>query len=275
VWDGIRELNRPLPRWWLWTFYATIAFALVYMVLYPSVPLFRGGTTGVLGYSTRATVEEEMAAAHQAQAARLKEIAALPLEEIRADSELDRFAIAGGRSAFLVNCIQCHGTGAAGSKGYANLNDDDWLWGGTLADIHQTVAYGIRSSHPDTRISEMPAFGADGILTRPQIAAVADYVLSLSGKDDDAAAAADGAAIFADNCAVCHGDDGGGNRELGAAALNDAIWLIGGDRSTTIAQITKPRHGVMPGWSGRLSETVIKELALYVHSLGGGETAAQ
>jgi cytochrome c oxidase cbb3-type subunit 3 len=274
VWDGIRELNRPLPRWWLWTFYATILFSLIYMVLYPAVPLLNRGSGGVLGYSTRATVEDQIALAKEAQAGRLNEIANLPIEEIKANPDLDRFAVSGGRSAFLVNCIQCHGTGAAGSKGYANLNDDDWLWGGTLDDIYRTIAYGIRSDHPDTRYSEMPAFR--DLLTRREIVAVANYVLSLSGKPHDAALAAEGAAIYAkpSNCANCHGAAGEGDRELGAPRLNDAISLKAGTLDEIVAQISSPKHGVMPAWAGRLSDTVIKELALYVHALGGGEAAA-
>ena len=275
VWDGIRELNRPLPRWWLWTFYATIVFSLVYVVLYPAIPLLSGGSGGVLGYSTRATVEGDMALARQALAGRLDEIANLPIEEIKANADLDRFAIAGGHSAFRVNCIPCHGTGAAGSKGYANLNDDDWLWGGTLDDIYTTIAFGIRSDHPDTRYSEMPPF-AD-TLTRPQIVAVANYVLSLSGADHDAALATEGEAIFNEpsNCVSCHGEGGVGDRTVGAPRLNDAIALKAGTLDEIIAQIANPKHGVMPAWSGRLSDTVIKELALYVHSLGGGEAPAQ
>jgi cytochrome c oxidase cbb3-type subunit 3 len=275
VWDGIRELNRPLPRWWLWTFYATIIFALVYVVLYPAVPLLRGGTGGVLGYSTRVDVEDQIDLARQAQAGRLDQIANLPLEEIKANADLDRFAIAGGRSAFLVNCIQCHGTGAAGSKGYANLNDDDWIWGGTLDDIYQTIAYGIRSDHPDTRYSEMLAF-ADS-LTPEQIVAVANYVLSLSGQPHDAAVVAEGEAIYNDpsNCVSCHGEGGIGDRITGAPRLNDAIVLKAGTLDEIVSQIENPKHGVMPAWAGRLSDTVIKELALYVHSLGGGEAATQ
>jgi cytochrome c oxidase cbb3-type subunit 3 len=271
VWDGIRELNRPLPRWWIWTFYATIVWALGYIVFYPAIPLIKGATAGILGYSTRASVEESIADARAAQAGTLEQVANLPLEEIHADPELLRFAVAGGRSAFLVNCIQCHGTGAAGSVGYANLNDDDWLWGGTLADIHQTIAHGIRSADPDTRLSQMPAFGADQILTRDQVSAVGEYVLSLSDRPHDAALAAEGVTIFADNCAACHGEDGGGNREVGAPALNDAIWLYGNDKATILSQIHRPNHGVMPAWAGRLNDTVIKQLTLYVHGLGGGE----
>ncbi len=273
VWDGIRELNTPLPRWWLWTFYACIAFAVVYMVLYPAIPLVHSATRGLLGYSTRNAVENSLAAAKEAQAGNLEKVASLSLEDIAKDDELNRFAVAGGRSAFLVNCVQCHGSGAAGSRGYPNLNDDDWLWGGTLDAIHTTITHGIRfTQDPDTRVSEMPAFG-DGILDAHQIEAVANFVLSLSNSDHDAALAEEGKQIFADNCAVCHGDDGGGNRDLGAPRLNDAIWLYAGDKASIIAQITKPRHGVMPAWSLRLDPTTIKELALFVHSLGGGEAA--
>jgi cytochrome c oxidase cbb3-type subunit 3 len=273
VWDGIRELNRPLPRWWLIIFYGTIAWALVYMVAYPAIPLWSGATTGVLGYSTRAAVEADMAAARVAQTARLDQIAELPLADTFADSELQRFAFAGGRSAFLVNCVPCHGSGAAGSPGYANLNDDDWLWSGTLEGIRDTIAYGVRSDHPDTRTSLMPAFGAEGILSRNEIAAVAEYVLALSRRSSSPALAATGKAVFADNCAVCHGEDGGGNREAGAPALNDAIWFYGGDRATIHAQIVRPRHGMMPAWVDRLDDGVIKQLAVFVYSLGGGEAA--
>ena len=274
VWDGIRELNRPLPRWWLWTFYATIVFSLVWVVLYPAIPLLNGGTGGVLGYSTRQNVENEIALARQAQAGRLDQIANLPLEEIKADADLDRFAVSGGRSAFLVNCIPCHGTGAAGSKGYPNLNDDDWLWGGTLEDIYTSIAYGIRSDHPDTRYSEMPPF-ADS-LTKEQIVAVANYVLSLAGHPHDAALIEEGKTIYDDpaNCVSCHGPDGVGDRATGAPKLSDAIALKAGTLDEIVAQIENPKHGVMPAWSGRLSDTVVKELALYVYSLGGGEAAA-
>jgi len=274
VWDGIRELNTPLPRWWLWTFYATIAFSAVYVVLYPAIPLVHSATRGMLGYSTRGEVEKSLVAAKDAQSANLERIASMSLEDIAKDDELNRFAVAGGRSAFLVNCVQCHGSGAAGSVGYPNLNDDDWLWGGTLDAIHTTIMHGARfTQDPDTRVSDMPAFGADGMLDAHQIEAVANFVLSLSGGEHDAALAAEGQPIFADNCAVCHGDDGGGNHELGAPRLNDAIWLYSGDKDAIIAQINKPRQGVMPAWAHRLDETTIKELTLFVHSLGGGEMA--
>ena len=274
-WDGIRELNTPLPRWWLWTFYGTILWALVYVVLYPAWPLVDSATRGVLGYSTRGEVENAMEAAKEAQAENLQLVATLPLEDVASDPALARFAIAGGRSAFLVNCVQCHGSGAAGSEGYPNLNDDDWLWGGTLDDIETTIAHGIRfAQDPETRVSEMPAFGADRMLTRREIEAAAEFVLLLSGAVHDPSLAAEGEKIYADNCAACHGETGAGQAALGAPALGDAIWLYGTDREAIAAQIHKPRHGVMPAWSHRLDPVTIKQLAIFVHSLGGGRVSA-
>lgn len=273
-WDGIRELNNPLPRWWLWTFYASIVWSIGYVIMYPAIPLVTDATKGVLGYSSRAEVAREIVEARAAQAATLERIAAMPLEDIRKDDSLLRFAVAGGRAAFRVNCIQCHGTGAAGGRGYPNLNDDEWLWGGSLEAIRLSIAHGIRFDGDDgTRFSEMPAFGRDGLLTGEQIRDVAEYVLSLSGSDHDSPAAARGVEPYAENCAVCHGENGGGDREQGAPALNNAIWLYGGDRDSIVETITYSRRGVMPAWGHRLDETTIRKLTLYVHSLGGGEKA--
>jgi cytochrome c oxidase cbb3-type subunit 3 len=213
--------------------------------------------------------------ARDAQKTFRDQIAALPLEQIRSQPELSRFAVAGGRAAFLVNCVPCHGSGAAGSKGYPNLNDDDWIWGGTLDAIHQTISHGIRSpTDEETRVSEMPTFGgANGALTPVQIEQAADYVLSLSGRPHDEASAKAGAVVFSENCVSCHGEKGEGNRDVGAPALNDAIWLKAGDRASIIAQITSPKMGVIASWSGRLDPTTIKELTIYVHALGGGEAS--
>ena len=171
----------------------------------------------------------------------------------------------------LVNCVQCHGSGAAGSPGYPNLNDDDWLWGGTLEAIETTIRYGVRSSHDETRVSDMPAFGRDELLTEEEINDAAEYVLSLSGGEFDAAAAERGATIFADNCVACHGEQGEGMQEMGGPNLSDAIWLYGGDKDTVLHTIRNARRGVMPTWQGRLDDTTIKQLTLYVHALGGGE----
>ncbi|MEX6506780.1 cytochrome-c oxidase, cbb3-type subunit III [Jiella sp. M17.18] len=271
-WDGIKELNNPLPRWWLWTFYGCIAFALVYTILYPAWPMIHSATPGLLGWSSRAELGRQMAAVNAANAEKLQAIGKLDVEAIAADPKLRPMAIAAGRAAFKVNCVQCHGSGAEGGVGYPNLNDDSWLWGGSLAAIHTTLEDGIRYATDDnTRVSEMPAFGRDGILTRDQISDVAWYVRKISGQETDSAAAGRGAQIFADNCAACHGESGQGNRDVGAPRLNDAIWLYSGSHAAIMAQVTNPRHGVMPAWGARLGETTVKELAVYVHSLGGGE----
>jgi cytochrome c oxidase cbb3-type subunit 3 len=271
-WDGIKELNTPLPRWWLWTFYACIAFSLGYVIAYPAWPLLNGATPGLLGYSSRGELVKDIDAAHMGQAAKRELVKTLPLEDIRKNDDLLQFAVAGGRAAFRVNCIQCHGSGAAGGKGYPNLNDDDWLWGGTLDQIHTTLQHGIRyMADPDTRQSPMPAFGADEILTPEQISDVAEYVLRLSGQNFDAAAATRGVTVFAENCAACHGDVGEGKHELGGPRLADPIALYAADKGAIVAQVTRPRHGVMPAWNTRLDEVTIKQLAIYVHSLGGGE----
>ena len=271
-WDGIKELNTPLPRWWLWTFYATIVFALGYIIAYPAWPLVNGATPGLLGYSSRSELLKEVDTARLAQSAQLEKVKTLPLEEIRKDADLLQFAVAGGRAAFRVNCIQCHGSGAAGSKGYPNLNDDDWLWGGTLDQIHTTLQHGIRyTADPDTRQSPMPAFGADGILKPEQISDVAEYALRLSGQTFDSEAATRGVTVFTENCVACHGEAGEGMREFGGPRLADPIALYVADKASIVAQITRPRHGLMPAWNTRLDEVTIKQLAIYVHSLGGGE----
>ena len=271
-WDGIKELNNPLPRWWLWTFYATCIWSLGYVIAYPAIPLIKGNTAGLLGYSSRAEVAEEIVNAKVAQADLHAKIAASSLEEIRKDPDLLQFAVSGGRSAFLVNCVQCHGSGAAGSAGYPNLNDDDWIWGGKLDDIYVTLKHGIRFQWDDeSRISEMPAFGRDEILEKDQINDIAEFVLQLAGLEHNGEAASRGAEPYAENCAACHKDTGEGDREQGAPNLKDAIWLYGNSKTEIATQIARPRHGVMPGWVNRLDDNTLKKLTVYVHSLGGGE----
>lgn len=269
-WDGIRELNNPLPRWWLWTFYGCIAFAIGYTVVYPAWPLISSATGGVLGYSSRADLNQNLAAAKAAQGDLLAQVEARPLGEILADENLARFARAGGRSTFKVYCSQCHGSGAEGASGYPNLNDDEWIWGGSIDEIHATITHGVRSADPDTRFNEMPRFGADALLEPAQITTVAKYVASLSGIEGGEATP-EGQQLFADNCASCHGDTGLGLKELGGPSLADPIWLYGGTLEQVEAQIKAPRHGVMPAWSARLADTTIKQLAVYVHGLGGGQ----
>ncbi|MEL6745060.1 MAG: cytochrome-c oxidase, cbb3-type subunit III [Pseudomonadota bacterium] len=273
-WDGIKELNNPLPLWWLWTFYATIVFSIGYMIAYPAIPLLEGATAGVLGTSNRTELKVEMAALGESRRDRLAQLAQKDLETIRNDENLVRFAAAGGASLYKVYCTQCHGSGAAGGPGYPNLNDDDWLWGGDLEAIYTTIKHGVRNDEDDdARLSEMPAFGKDEILERDEINAVTEYVLKLSNQEHDVALATTGQEVYMDNCSSCHGDNGRGGREFGAPNLADSISLYGNTRSTIRAQIVNPQLGVMLPWIERLGDASIKQLAIYVHALGGGEAA--
>ncbi|HSR08399.1 MAG TPA: cytochrome-c oxidase, cbb3-type subunit III [Bryobacteraceae bacterium] len=271
-WDGIKELNTPLPRWWVLTFYVCIIWAVGYWVVYPAWPLLSSYSTGVLHYSYRADVAVELANLEKIRGEKMVALGAASLADIEKDPALLALARARGKTVFGDNCAPCHGSGAAGAKGYPNLNDDDWLWGGTLDQIMQTIQFGVRSGHPKTHDSAMLAFGKDGTLKPAQIVTVANYVRSLSGLSTspgyDAAA---GAKIFAENCTVCHGEAGKGNQELGAPNLTDKIWLYGSDEATLVETITNGRTGVMPAWVGRLDTSTIKAMAVYVHSLGGGK----
>jgi cytochrome c oxidase cbb3-type subunit 3 len=271
-WDGIKELDTPMPRWWLWTLYATIVWGVIYVILFPAWPMVSGATPGLLGYSSRATVAAEVAAARDANAgldARLNEV---ELAAIFDDPELLRYAVAGGGAVFRNHCGQCHGAGGQGALGgFPNLLDDDWLWGGTIEDIHQTILHGIRyDPDPDSRFSQMPAFGE--ILAPEEIDGLVQYVLSLSGAPHDADVAAAHAQTFLDNCSACHGEAGEGMQEQGAPSLVDDIWLYGGDPDTLRETITYSRYGIMPSFSlnDRLRPEDIRKVAVYVHSLGGG-----
>jgi cytochrome c oxidase cbb3-type subunit 3 len=274
VWDGdLKELNKPLPRWWLYVLYASIVWSIGYWVLYPAWPLVDSYSKGTLGYSQRAELAEDIASAKESQAQFVATIAAKSVAEIEEDPDLMEFVLRGGAAQFANNCAPCHGRGAQGFKGYPNLNDDDWLWGGTVETIEKTLRYGIRSGHPDTHDSAMPRFGIDQILTTAQISDTAAFVRSLSGTNGDPAAIERGKGIFAEQCAACHGADAKGNPEMGAPNLADAIWLYGGDKSDVEETIRTGRAGigVMPAWEGKLDPVTIKMLSIYVHSLGGGK----
>lgn len=271
-WDGIRELNTPLPRWWLWLFYATIVWGIGYIIVYPAIPLGSSFTKGVFGYASRNAVEEDVGALNALRGAGLAALATTPLADIVKTPQLQQVALAAGKAAFGNNCAPCHGTGGGGSKGFPNLVDDQWLWGGSLDQIQQTITYGIRNELADSRQGPMPAFGKDGILKKDEIATVAAYVVSLSGrKPEGNADLAKGQALFADNCAACHGDAGKGNPEAGAPNLTSNIWLYGGDQATIEQTITNGRGGVMPAWNGRLDQATINALTVYVHTLSGGK----
>jgi cytochrome c oxidase cbb3-type subunit 3 len=270
VWDGVEELNNPLPRWWLWTFYATIIWGIGYTIAYPAWPMVSGATAGILGYSTRTEVATQIAE-HEAQNETLvASLNAADLTTLAAGDDLHRYAVSRGGAVFRAQCSQCHGSGAAGAKGYPNLLDDDWLWGGDMENLVLTIAHGIRNeTDGDARYSEMPAY--DDLLEDEEIGAVVEYVYSLSSPEHDAALAGQGAEIFADNCAACHGDNAMGDREQGAPNLADAIWLYGGDRATLEETVRYSRYGVMPAWGQRLSDADVRAVSVYVHSLGGGE----
>jgi cytochrome c oxidase cbb3-type subunit 3 len=271
-WDGIEEFDNPMPRWWLWTLYATIVWAIGYTIMYPAWPMVNSATAGILGWSTRGDVANEIAAVEEANAPMNAKLEATELTAISGDTELETYAVSAGSAVFKTWCAQCHGSGAAGAKGYPNLLDDDWLWGGSVEDIHMTVSHGIRNEDSeDARYSEMPAFGRDELLEKEEIDQVVNYVMSLSGDAEDATKVEAGAVVFEDNCASCHMDDGTGDRTQGAPNLADAIWLYGGDYATISETVNNARYGVMPAWNTRLSEAQIRAVASYVHQLGGGE----
>jgi cytochrome c oxidase cbb3-type subunit 3 len=268
-WDGIKELDTPLPKWWVYIFWATIVWSIGYFVAYPSIPLLNGYTKGMFKYSSREELSKDLTAQATQRGAWLEAFKGKEAGEIAKDSNLLGYAMRGGKAAFNENCAPCHGIGGVGALGFANLTDDEWIWGGKLEQIQQTITHGIRSDDPKGRAQEMTKFGVDGVLKPAEIEQVADYVVTLnSGKGD---AALPGAQIFADNCVACHGEGGVGNQDMGAPALTNAIFTqIKGDKASIVAQVTNPKHGVMPAWGARLSPETIKMLAIYVHSLGGG-----
>ncbi len=268
-WDGIEEFNNPLPRWWLWTFYFTIFWGILYVIAYPAWPLIKGATPGLLGWSTRGEVARDIKAFEEKNAAIEAKLAAADVTQISADPELQSYAVNAGAAVFRTNCSQCHGSGAAGAKGYPNLLDDDWLWGGDIESIAYTIRHGIRSRSEDTRFSQMPAFGE--FLSDEEISQLVNYVWSLSGTEHDADLAAAGAPLFQENCSACHGEDGTGDREQGAPNLTDAIWLFGDSEEDLTYTISHARNVEMPAWGDRLSDAKINAVAAYVHQLGGGE----
>lgn len=271
-WDGLRELNNPLPKWWLYVFYACIVWAIGYWFVYPSWPLISSYTPGLMGNNQRADALAAVEAGRAARAEIGTKLVDATLEDISSTPALLDFAMANGRAAFGDNCSACHGSGGTGAIGYPNLQDDGWIWGGTLDDIHTTLKYGIRSGHDEARIGEMPAFGRDELLEKDQITQVANFVASKAGLETEAGVdLAAGEVVYQENCAACHGEDLKGLREVGAPNLVGANYLYGKSLAAIKAQINNPRAGVMPAWEGRLDPATVKSLAVYVHSFGGGE----
>ena len=267
-WDGIKELNTPLPKWWLYVLYACMIWSVGYWVLYPAIPLPGGETKGILGWSMRGAVMQDVAELQADRAPMVSVLNKSTLQQIASDPKLAEFARAYGRSAFGVNCAPCHGDNGQGSKGFPNLTADRWLWGGSLDQISATITHGARYGDPDGHQGDMPAWGSQGLSTQ-QIGDVASYVYSLSHKTTGDVSA--GKKVFDDNCAACHGPDAKGNPDMGAPNLRTRIWLYGGDKADLIKTITYGRGGHMPAWGSKLDPATIKSLTVYVHSLGGGE----
>lgn len=277
-WDGIRELDTPLPRWWLYIFYASIAAAVIYWVLMPAWPMLNGYTPGLLNWSDRRNVAAEVQMLEAARSPMFERLAQANTADLARDPELQEFARAAGESVFGDRCQTCHGAGGAGAPGYPVLADDVWIWGGSMAEIEHTLRVGIRSGHPGARMSVMPAFGRDGILTSQQISDVTERVIAMSTArqrlEPDMAAAQRGAQLYQDQCAICHGATGAGDRTVGAPSLNDDLWLYGGSRAEIRRQIELGRGGVMPAWENQLDPATLRALAYYVHQMGGGEAVA-
>jgi cytochrome c oxidase cbb3-type subunit III len=272
-WDGIKELNTPMPSWWLYVFYVTIIWAIGYWVAYPAWPMISDYTKGMIGYSARTAVNAAVAEDKKAQGKYDEMIAKASLAEINSNPELLNFSIVTGKAAFANNCAACHGRGAQGNTGYPNLNDDNWLWGGTLDEIQQTILYGVRSGSDQGHGTAAGMPERASVLQPNQINDVAEYVLSLTNRSQDAAAAARGKEIFNGDgaCSGCHGEDAKGNKDLGSANLTAGIFQWGGTKADIVKTITYGREGVMPAWGVKLPPETIKELAVYVHSLGGGQ----
>ena len=264
--DGIEELNTPMPRWWLITFYVTIVWGVGYTIAYPAWPMISGATAGLLSYSSRGEVAQQIGAHEAANADLVTELNSAEMADLGSQTDLHRYAVARGASVFRAQCSQCHGAGAAGAEGYPNLLDNGWLWGGRIEQIAYTIRHGIRNeTDVDAHWSQMPAFG--DILEPDEIATLVDFIPSLSNADWDS----EGGVLFSDNCASCHGERGLGDRDLGAPNLADAIWLYGGDPDSLTETITDSRFGVMPAWGQRLTEADVRAVSAFVHSLGGGE----
>ena len=269
-WDGISEYDIPAPRWWLTVWVICIIWAVIYWFFYPAWPIKNGNSKGLLNWSTKSDLLAKQNIANVEKSKYIEQIDSMSFNEIKNNPQLMEFALNGGKASFKENCAGCHGNGAQGAKGYPNLNDDDWLWGGKIEDIYTTLLYGIRSGHEKARVNQMPYFGKDKILTKKEIEQVAEYVIALSDKENQHNFQ-EGEAIFKANCVSCHSNQGSGNRAMGAPRLNDKIWLYGGDKKDVIYTIHNARAGVMPYWNSRLDNVTIKQLSLFVHSLGGGE----
>ena len=272
-WNGIEELDTPVPKVVVASLVVTTIFAIICWVLYPTFPLGRTYTKGLTGFDQRNEVTMQVAKADAARAvAWTAQVETMAYADIEADPDLLLPAKEAGRTLFDDNCAACHGVNATGGPGFPDLSAKAWLWGGEPETIEETIRVGINSTHDDTRVSQMMAFGRDGILDREQIGNVVVYVRSLSGAlpaEGSAERIEAGSQVFAENCVACHGDDAKGNHDLGAPNLTDASWIYGGDAQSVYSSVYSGRQGHMPHWGDRLSPLQIKLLTLYVHTLEG------
>jgi cytochrome c oxidase cbb3-type subunit 3 len=252
TWDGdLREYNNPLPKWWLWLFYITVVFGLIYLAVFPGL----GNFGGLKGWSQAQQYEQERAAVEARAAALLAPFATMTVPELSTNAQ----AMATAANLFQNNCAQCHGSDGGGARGFPNLTNDDWQWGGDPDSIVQTIAGG--------RMAAMTPWGE--ILGEEGVDAVVAYVLQLSGQPADAAMAAAGATHFQTYCMACHGADAKGMTAVGAPNLTDGVWLYGGDANTIRETVTKGRMGQMPAFGDRLGEQRVRLLAAYVLRMSG------
>lgn len=273
-WDGITEYDNPDPSWLRVTFYITVFFALCYWIIYPSWPT--PNDNGVLNWSSEKQLQEDLKILYKIREEYQVTFDKASFDEIMKDNNLMNYAQLSGQSIFQNNCAVCHGAGGGGNPEYPNLTAGAWLWGGKIEDIQQTITYGIRNGDPDARDSQMPAFGRDNLLSADDVKLMAQYTIYIAKSEQEKAKEklldlkrAD--EVFQANCASCHGVNGKGNYLAGAPNLTDAIWLYGGDFRTIYDVIYNGRAGRMPVWKGKLTDSEIKSVAIYVHQLGGGE----
>jgi cytochrome c oxidase cbb3-type subunit III len=264
-WDGISELNTPVPKIALWCLLVTFLFGIGYWLLMPSWPLGRAFFPGLLGMDDRREVQQAVAQAQQDQHRLLADL--LSRGDIERPLSVPEAALVrqlGGR-LFGDNCAACHGVQGKGTKGFPDLTATPRLWGESVAGLEETIRYGINSAHAKTRVSQMPAFGRDRMLTRAELVVLADYVAALpTGKAESIKG---GAALYEANCVGCHGEKATGNPEMGAPNLTDPNWLYGGRAEAVFETLWQGRQGQMPGWSERLSAQDIALLALYVRDI--------
>ena len=274
-WNGIKELNSPVPRPVYFFLIVAGVFSVIYWILMPAWPLGVTYTRGLLGIDQRVTVSESLKQAALERGIWTGRIESESFKDIQADSRLMDMVRQTGPTLFGDNCAACHGSNAKGGKGFPNLTTVSWLWGGDPENIAETIRVGVNSPHPQTRTSQMMAFGRDQILKKDEIDNVVTYVRSLSdpaiGKQVSATKIDAGKAIFAANCVACHGDDAKGKADLGAPNLADRFWIYGGDAESVHTTVWGGRQGHMPSWEGRLSPLDRKILALYLIDLRGEE----